>query len=136
MKDSEGAGWPRWRFIQVPANTPCPYDTEAVDKGGALDVYVWAAALGVPVGVVKRELQRSGWTFGGVLDESRRRRALPAIAAGESSTKVSKDLGFTSRSALVNAVRRWCGMTVQEYRRQATELEAALGTFGEGPNGL
>lgn len=78
-----------------------------------------ALALGLSLRTLQRRLAAEGTSFSSLLDDARREKALPCIAAGEVSLgDLSASLRYSDQSALTRAVRRWTGCPPSGLRRR------------------
>src|SRR5689334_5617153 len=88
---------------------------------GACCVEDVARELGMSARTVQCRLESEGTTFGALIDDTRRERALaclqdPRIAIKEAAWRV----GFSEPSTFYRAFRRWTGSTPADYRRTCT----------------
>lgn len=88
------------------------------------DIAGLAAAVGLAVRTLQRELERDGTNFKELLDEARRTRALAALTASTSPVgAIAADLGYAGQGSLSRAMRRWEGATPQAVRAGGRRLD-------------
>ena len=81
-----------------------------------------AAALGMSPRTLKRRLAEAGATFSELVEKARCERALLLLRSRSSAIDdIAERLGYSTVSNLGRAFRRWTGMTLREYRREARE---------------
>jgi AraC-like DNA-binding protein len=79
-----------------------------------------AAGLRMSERTLARKLESEGTTFGHVLDDTRRRRAIRYLDDGRLTIdEITFLLGFSQSTAFYRAFRRWTGTTPQQYRDAA-----------------
>ena len=77
-----------------------------------------AQVLSTSARTLARRLQDEGTTFGELLDDARRTRAVRYLDDGSMSIQeIASVLGFSTGSAFHRAFKRWMGLTPREYRR-------------------
>ena len=78
-----------------------------------------ARALGCSRQTLYRRLKAEGLTFGQVLDDLRRRRALALVRdAARPVKEIAWRLGFSDPAAFSRAFKRWTGKSPQAFRAQ------------------
>jgi AraC-like DNA-binding protein len=88
-------------------------------EDGVASVERFATASGLSRRTVQRRLSTEGTSFSELLDDVRRERAQKALRATSARIgAVAADLGYTSHSAFVRAVRRWEGQSPMQVRRR------------------
>ena len=81
-----------------------------------------AAAIGMSPRTLKRRLVEAGVTFSALVEKARCERALLLLRSRSSVIDdVAERLGYSTVSNLGRAFRRWTGMTLREYRREASD---------------
>ena len=86
--------------------------TEPVELAGV------AQALRLHTRVLQRLLKAEGFTFNGIVDDVRRRRAWDLITSTDTPFgQVAAQIGLREQSSLSRAVQRWFGLTPSQLRR-------------------
>lgn len=81
-----------------------------------------AAALGMLPRTLKRRLAEAGATFSELVEKARCERALlPLRSRSPAIDDIAERFGYSTVSNLGRAFRRWTGMTLREYRREARD---------------
>ena len=80
-----------------------------------------AATMGMSQRTLKRRLLEAGVTFSELVEKARCERALLLLRSRSSAIDdIAERLGYSTVSNLGRAFRRWTGMTLREYRREAS----------------
>jgi AraC-like DNA-binding protein len=80
-----------------------------------------AATMGMSQRTLKRRLLEAGVSFSELVEKARCERALLLLRSRSSAIDdIAERLGYSTVSNLGRAFRRWTGMTLREYRREAS----------------
>jgi len=78
-----------------------------------------APLLGMPVRTLQRHLQRSGFSYSALVEETRFELACRLLDEPHAQVAaVAKALSYTDQSSFSRAFRRWSGMSPRAYRRR------------------
>ncbi|MFD0986100.1 helix-turn-helix domain-containing protein [Methyloligella solikamskensis] len=108
-----------WRPLRAEGRfeTTARHFIRAMLDDGAASVERFAKASGLSLRTVQRRLAAEETTFSKLLDDARRERAQELLSAGSARIgAVAGELGYTSHSAFVRAVRRWEGRPPMQLR--------------------
>ncbi|MFT3712643.1 MAG: helix-turn-helix domain-containing protein [Archangium sp.] len=110
--------------LPVHVHSPCRTATAAgpfvapalVEKLDAPRLEVVAADLKMSKRSLQRRLQAAGLTLRCLIDEARLSVAFESLCRGHSTDRVAMDAGFSDRTALSRALKRWTGTSSRELR--------------------
>ncbi|MCA8880063.1 MAG: helix-turn-helix domain-containing protein [Rhodobacteraceae bacterium] len=92
---------------------------EGMVEDGTPDVDLLAKAAGISLRTLQRRLAAEGTSFKELVDQTRKRNALAAIAEpGTAIAEIASAVGYASPSALTRAVRRWKGKPPRALREK------------------
>jgi AraC-like DNA-binding protein len=75
-----------------------------------------ASRLGMSVRTLQRRLREWGYSFKGIVDDTRRRVAIARLTAGEPNiTETAFLLGYSDLAHFTRAFRRWTGTTPRKF---------------------
>jgi AraC-like DNA-binding protein len=84
---------------------------------GCPDIILVAAALGLSVRSLQRQLAEAGLTYSKLIDQVRFNRAVVLLRQPDVKLlEVSLELGYTDPANFARAFRRWTGVSPREYR--------------------
>lgn len=90
----------------------------AARVSGAMRIDDLAAALGMSVRALQRQLQQEGQSWTAVVDAARQRALKSLLRDGVSLDEAARRMGYHDASSLSRAARRWFGTTPGQWRER------------------